>query len=125
MKMKSPTAFKSVKLKKSLNIFKDLPQSKENVEQMKQYTNRGLIEGECDGLRKMFVPKRVLKQDGGHRIERTCKNSENTEIPCTEIRPNIQSILHYIESVGGILRPGVIFADVSNTLSSYGNTCHV
>ena len=51
-------------------------------------------------------------------------NSENTEIPCTEIRPSIQSILHYIESVDGILRPGVIFADVSNTLSSYGNTCH-
>jgi hypothetical protein len=48
----------------------------------------------------MFVPKQVLKQDGGHRIERTCKNSENTEIPCTEIRLSIQSILHYIELVG-------------------------
>jgi hypothetical protein len=55
----------------------------------------------------MFVPARK-----NHWINGTGKKIIDTGKPCIGIQPSIQPILEYIQSIGGILAPGVIFGDV-------------
>jgi hypothetical protein len=60
-----------------------------------------------DHLGEMFVQARKK-----HWINGSGKSCINTGIPCIEIRPCIQVVVCYIESIGVIPAPGVIFADV-------------
>ena len=60
-----------------------------------------------DHMGEMFVQAKKK-----HWINGSGKSCINTGIPCIEIRPSIQVAVCYIESIGVISAPGVIFANV-------------